>query len=403
MYDMILGWKAPRGNAMSSQELETVVAAEIPAPHPVIHHKERLLSLDVFRGFTLLGMVLVNSHPGKIYPPLAHASWNGWTFTDLIFPFFVFIVGVAIPYSFANRMARGETRQKLFWQILRRSVLLFAVGVFLNGFPQFDLRTLRVMNVLQRIAICYFLASIIFVYIRMETKSIVRLCGAILILYFVLMKFVPVPGFGAGALEPASNWGAYIDRQIMYGHMQHQEYEGKSLLGSFPALVTMLIGLLTGVYLRTTRPAYEKLTHMFFYGSILMAAGAVWSIWFPINQKLWSSSLVLFMGGMALVFLATCYYIVDLKRITWWTLPCLIYGVNSLAVWVFSQLGMKTLMALRTVGADGSPVSFWTAGGLRLSQYLGPMNGSLAFAILYDLFWLGVMGILYKRRIFIKL
>jgi predicted acyltransferase len=142
---------------------------------------------------------------------------------------------------------------------------------------------------------------------------------------------------------------------------------------------------------------------MFFFGSILMAAGAVWSIWFPINQKLWSSSLVLFMGGMALVFLATCYYIVDLKRITWWTLPCLIYGVNSLAVWVFSQLGMKTLMALRTVGADGSPVSFWTAGGLRLSQYLGPMNGSLAFAILYDLFWLGVMGILYKRRIFIKL
>jgi predicted acyltransferase len=368
-----------------------------------VQKPERLLSLDVFRGFTLLGMVLVNSHPGKIYPALAHARWHGWTFTDLIFPFFVFIVGVAIPYSFASRMARGETRRKLFGQILRRSVLLFAVGVFLNVFPYFDLRTLRVMGVLQRIAICYFLASIIFVYLRLEAKSIVRLCGTILVLYFVLMKFVPVPGYGAGVLEPASNWGSYSDRLIMAGHMQQAQYEGKSLLGSFPALVTMLMGLLTGVYLRTQRPAYEKLTHLYFYGSASMAAGAVWSLWFPINQNLWSSSLVLFMGGMALVFLATCYYVVDVRKITWWTLPCVIFGVNSLAVWVFSQLGMKTLMAIHIAGANGAPVSVWIAGGDILVRYFGPMNGSLAFAILFDLFWLGVMGILYRRRIFIKL
>jgi len=386
-----------------SSYVEAVPEVDRPVDPVTPRPKERLLSLDVFRGFTLLGMVLVNSHPGEIYPGLGHAKWNGWGFADLIFPFFVFIVGVAIPYSFASRLARGENREKLFKHILIRCVLLFAIGVFLNGFPRFDLSTLRVMNVLQRIAICYFLASIIFVYIRMTTRSIVRLCGAILVLYFILMKFVPVPGYGAGVLEPIGNWGNYFDRHIMLGHMQHDGWEGKSLLGSFPALVTMLMGLLTGVYLRTARPAYETLTHLYFYGSLCMAAGITWGLWFPINQHLWTSSLVLFMGGMALVFLATCYYIVDTKKITWWTLPCLIFGVNSLAVWVFSQLGMKTLMAIDITGPDGAAVSLWKAGGDRLATYLGPLNGSLAFAILYVLFWLGVMGILYRQRIFIKL
>jgi predicted acyltransferase len=134
-----------------------------------------------------------------------------------------------------------------------------------------------------------------------------------------------------------------------------------------------------------------------------MAVGITWGMWFPINQGLWTSSLVLFMGGMALVFVATCYYIVDTKKVTWWTVPCLIFGVNSLAVWVFSQLGMKTFMAINITGPDGTAVSLWKAGGDRFAYYLGPMNGSLAFAILYVLFWLGVMGILYQRRIFIKL
>lgn len=386
-----------------SSYVEAVPEVDRPVDPVTPRPKERLLSLDVFRGFTLLGMVLVNSHPGEIYPGLGHAKWNGWGFADLIFPFFVFIVGVAIPYSFASRLARGESREKLFRHILIRCVLLFAIGVFLNGYPRFDLSTLRVMNVLQRIAICYFLASIIFVYIGMTTRSIVRLCGAILVLYFILMKFVPVPGYGAGVLEPIGNWGNYFDRHIMLGHMQHDGWEGKSLLGSFPALVTMLMGLLTGVYLRTARPAYETLTHLYFYGSLCMAAGITWGLWFPINQHLWTSSLVLFTGGMALVFLATCYYIVDTKKITWWTLPCLIFGVNSLAVWVFSQLGMKTLMAIDITGPNGAAVSLWKAGGDWLASFLGPMNGSLAFAILYVLFWLGVMGILYRQRIFIKL
>ena len=391
---------------MNSPQVEAAEAApalDKPAAHPALPSKERLLSLDVFRGFTLLGMVLVNSHPNGIYPGLGHVRWNGWGFADLIFPFFVFIVGVAIPYSFANRMARGESHRHLFWQILRRSVLLFVVGVALNGYPYFNLSTLRVMNVLQRIAICYFLASILYVYVRMQVKSIVRLSAAILVLYFILMKYVPVPGYGAGVLEPVGNWGNYIDQHLIAGRMQHPQWEGKSLLGSFPALVTMLMGLLTGLYLRTPRPAYEKLTHLYLYGSLSMAAGVVWSAWFPINQHLWTSSLVLFMGGVALLFLASCYYLVDVRKSTWWTMPFIIFGMNSIAVWVFSQMGMKTLMAINIAPAGQAAVSLWKAGGNSLAYYLGRMNGSLAFAILYDLFWLGVMGILYRRRIFIKL
>ena len=376
--------------------------ADRPAAPPKVAAKERLLSLDVFRGFTLLGMVFVNSIPGKNYPGLGHAAWHGWGFADLIFPFFVFIVGVAIPYSFANRLARGESRQKLFWQILRRSVLLFAVGVFLNGFPQFDLATLRVMNVLQRIAICYFFSSVILVYIRMQMKSIVWLSGAILVSYFLLMEFVPVPGYGAGVLEPVGNWANYIDQHVMLGHMQHPLWEGKTLLGTIPSLVTMLMGLLTGLYLRTARPVYEKLTHLYLYGSLCMLAGAIWSAWFPINQQLWTSSLVLFMGGVALAGLATCYYIVDVRKSTWWTLPFLVFGMNSIAVWVFSQLGEKTLQALHTAD-NGAVVSWWTAGITGFAHYIGPYSGPLMFGVVCDLFYLGILGIFYWRRVFIKL
>lgn len=369
--------------------------AVVPAPAP---GTERLMSLDVFRGFTLLGMVLVNSHPLGIYPGLGHARWHGWGFADLIFPFFVFIVGVAIPYSFANRLARGESSGRMFGHIVGRCVSLFLIGVLLNGYPHFDLSTLRVMNVLQRIAICYFLASLIYVYLRMSARQIVWLCGGILVLYFALMKFVPVPGYGAGVLEPAGNWGSYIDRIVMPGHLQHGQWEGKSLLGSFPALVTMLMGLLTGLYLRTPRPGYEKVAHLSFYGGVFMAAGVIWSAWFPINQHLWTSSLVLFMGGMALLALAGCYLLVDIKRSTWWTTPCVAFGVSSIAVWVFSQLGMKTLMGIPA--GDGT---LWTASGEVFARHLGPEGGSLAFAIVYESFWLAVMWTLYRRRIFIKI
>lgn len=371
--------------------------------------KERLLALDVFRGFTLLGMVLVNSHPllhshpPGIYPWLGHGKWNQGGFADFIFPFFVFIVGVAIPYSFAKRLQHGVSRGRLFFQIVQRCVLLFAVGLFLNLFPTFDFPNLRVMNVLQRIAICYFFASVLYAYLRLTPKAMVWLSVAILVSHFVLLKFVPVPGYGAGVLEPVGNWGNYIDQHFLPGRFQHETWEGKCLLGNLPALVTMLMGLLTGLHLRTALPAYEKLTNLYFYGCVCTVVGCVWSLWIPINQNLWSSSLVLFDGGISLLLLASFCHLVDVKKVTWWTLPFVIFGMNSIAVWVFSQLGMKALDAIFITGPSGTKVSLWQAGGEGLACYLGVLNGSLLFAILFDLFWLGVMGILYWRRIFIRL
>ena len=162
------------------------------------------------------------------------------------------------------------------------------------------------------------------------------------------------------------------------------------------------MGLLAGLYLKKPVADYEKLAHLYVWGSISMAAGVVWSAWFPINQGLWTSSLVLFMGGVALLSLATCYLIVDVKKVTWWTTPFLIFGMNSIAVWVLSQLGMKTMMAINASAADGSAINLWRFCGESFDRYLGKINGSLAFAIVFDLFWLGVLWVLYRRRIYIK-
>jgi predicted acyltransferase len=364
--------------------------------------KERLPALDVFRGFTLLGMVFVNSIPGKNYPGLGHVAWNGWGFADLIFPFFVFIVGVAIPYSFSARMARGEAGAKLFWQILRRCVLLFVVGVLLNAYPQFDIEHARIMNVLQRIAICYFVVSVVYIYVRPRAQTVVLLSGAILVAYFILLRFVPVPGYGAGVLEPVGNWANYIDRLVMSGHMRYPLWEHKTLLGCVPALVTMWMGLLAGLYLRTAMPVYEKLTHLFLCGGLAMIAGAIWSQWFPINQGLWTSSLVLFMGGLAVMGLAASYYAVDVRKSTWWTPPFLVFGTNSLMVWILSVMGEKTLHALHTTAPDGSTVTWWDAGNNALIHILGAWTGPLVFGGLCVLLWLCVLCVLYRRRIFIR-
>lgn len=259
------------------------------------------------------------------------------------------------------------------------------------------------MNVLQRISICYFLSTLLYIYLRVSTRSIVSISAAILILYYVLMKFVPVPGSGVGVLEPVGNWANYIDQHVMAGHMQHKDWEGKTLLGSLPSLVTMLMGLLAGIYLRTERLVYEKLTHLYLYGSLSMAAGAIWSAWFPINQQLWTSSLVLFMGGVALLGIATFYYLVDVRQSKWWTTPFLIFGMNSIAVWVFSQMGEKALKAFQMTAPAGGAIDYWTAANGFFIQHLGQWSGPLVFASVFELFWLGIMAILYHRRIFIKL
>ncbi len=380
--------------------IKTVPSPEVPSPAP---KGQRLLSLDVFRGFTLMGMVLVNS-PGStkyIYPAIGHVAWNGWGFADAIFPFFLFIVGVAIPYSIESRKARTASRASLWLHIVRRSVLLFAIGLFMNWFPSFDMHTIRVFGVLQRIALCYFFASIIYLEFNALGEAVIG--AALLLFYFVMMKYVPVPGYGAGVLESVGNWAQYIDVRVIPGTLMNGTSEGKGLLSTLPAIASTLMGVLTGRYLKSTAAPLEKAVNLYLFGSVSFFLGGVWSLSFPINQNLWTSSLVLYMGGMALVVFASCYYLVDIRKSTWWTPPFLVFGTNSIAVWVVTVMFLQTLELIKFTGSDGKLINAKTCLFNAIAACIGPMLGSLLFAVLYVLFWLAVMSVLYRRKIFIKI
>ena len=292
----------------------------------------RLLSLDVFRGITIAGMVLVNN-PGtweSIYWPLRHAEWHGWTPTDLVFPFFLFIVGVAIALSLGSRAESGGSKRDLYLKIVKRSLIIFGIGLFLNGFPYFSLSELRIPGVLQRIAVCYFFASIIFLNTRVRTQIVIAI--ALLLLYCIALAFIPAPGFAAGDLTKEGSLPSYVDRVVFGKHVwaQAKVYDPEGLLSTVPALVTCLIGVLTGHWLRTEKSRMEKAAGLFVAGAVLVAVGWAWNSFFPINKALWTSSYVLFTAGMACVTLATCMWIIDEQGVRGWTKPFVIYGTNPL-------------------------------------------------------------------------
>jgi len=386
-----------------SQSISNEAAQREVAQQGARPSKQRLLSLDVFRGLTLALMVLVNN-PGDhkyVYAPFSHMKWHGWTPTDLVFPFFIFVVGVAIPFAFASRVARGESRGKLYLQILRRTVVLFVLGLFLNGFPGYDLSALRYMGILQRIALCYMAGSIIYLHWKPRTQAIIA--ASLLVFYFVILKFVPPPGLPAPTLEEQGNWVQFFDLMFMRGHLQSATFEGKGLLSTLPAIANCLFGLLTGEFLRTKHEPLEKVARMFTAGTAAMFLGAVWSLWFPINQNLWTSSLVMLMSGMALTILACCYYVIDIRQSIRWTKPFIIFGVNSITVWMGSTLLRDILDLIKLQQAGGRSISVWTAAGHWFASWAGAYNGSLLFALTYVLLWLGLMAVLYRRGIFLKI
>src|ERR1700682_705848 len=298
------------GGAVVSRPMEgpLIVAAETiaaPASNALaakdVARTGRIVSLDVFRGITIAAMILVND-PGScshIYAPLERAEWNGWTPTDLIFPFFLFIAGVSMVLSFASRAARGITRGSLSIHIARRSVLIFAIGLFLNCFPHFDFHTIRIMGVLQRIALSYLAAGLLYlatchrgtardgkVCVRANIGAIVCVALVLLVGYWALMTFVPVPGYGAGHLSPDENLGAYIDRALMGGHLwsESRTWDPEGFLSTLPAIATALIGILTGEWLRSERKGTRKVEGLAIAGTVLMLAGDLFDPYFPINK-----------------------------------------------------------------------------------------------------------------------
>jgi len=373
---------------------------------------ERLLSLDVFRGITIMGMILVNN-PGTwnaIYPQLEHAKWHGCTFTDLIFPFFLFIVGVAISYSLTKRKEQGGSMKALYLNILRRTIILFVLGLILAGFPfglafghEFSWSTLRIPGVLQRIAIVYMVSA--FLFLLTSTKFQYWFTAFILVLYAAIMSFIPVPGIGHSNFEPTTNLSAWLDRLILGSHIWSGSkfWDPEGILSTIPAVGSAMLGIFTGNLLRSQKDSATKTVYLYIASSVLMLAGWIWSFWFPLNKNIWTSSYVLWTAGLALNFLAFCYWFVDVKKITWWIKPFQVYGMNAITVFFLSGIVGRIMYMVKWTDANGNIVTIksYLFDNFFLS-WLDPINASLAWAIVYILVWLGLMWILYAKKIFIK-
>ncbi|HKR21279.1 MAG TPA: DUF5009 domain-containing protein, partial [Pyrinomonadaceae bacterium] len=341
-------------------------------------------------------------NPGSwehIYWPLEHAVWSGWTPTDLVFPFFLFIVGIAIPLAFGNRVERGGSKRDLYMKVIKRTLIIFGIGLFLNAFPYFGLSDLRIPGVLQRIAICYFFASIIFLNTRIAGQIAITI--GLLLFYWILVSLVPAPGYLAGDLTKEGSLPSFVDR-VVFGpnHVwsQAKVYDPEGLLSTIPATATALLGVLTGHWLRTEKTRYEKAAGIFVAGVVCIAIGWSWNHFFPINKALWTSSYVLFSGGLALQFLGFCYWLIDIKGYRRWAKPFEVFGLNAIALYVGAGLMAETFGLIRVHGISLSAWIYRNA----FASWLAPVNASLAFAIAFVLLWLGLMWILYSRRIFIK-
>ena len=366
--------------------------------------KGRLESLDVFRGATIAAMILVNN-PGSFqttYAPLLHAQWNGWTFTDVIFPSFLWIAGVAMTLSFRKRMERGEDRATLLRHALRRAAIIFALGLFLNAFPHFPLATLRIPGVLQRIAVCYLAAAAILLYTSVRTQLAILV--SLLAGYWILMKTVPVPGYGAGVLEPQGNLAQWIDSRVLAGHMwsHTKTWDPEGILSTLPSIATVLFGVFTGHVLRRTGGSIRTLLVLAISGLLLVFSGELMDVWFPINKNLWSPSFAVLMAGISTLVFTACYWLVDVKRIRAWARPFAIYGMNAIAIYVLAGVLADTLSILK-VPAGGETISLWNWIYTRMFVPLAnPFNASLLFALAFVLVLYAVAYFLYRRGWFIK-
>jgi predicted acyltransferase len=387
----------------------TTTAATVEARGAAL--TQRLASLDVFRGLTIAGMILVNDAGdwNAIYAPLQHADWHGWTPTDLIFPFFMFIVGVSLVFSFDARQRHGATNPSLYRHIVIRAAVIFALGLFLAGYPflppRFHWGTLRIPGVLQRIAVCYLLASL--VYLTTPRKWRAALTALLLIGYFAIMMLVPVPGYGAGNLTQAGNLEAYVDRQLLMGHLwspRHQVWDPEGILSTFPAIATVLLGTFVGEWLRSPRNSARKAAGLLVVGAAGLVVGEIWNLWFPINKNLWTSSFVVFTAGFAMVMLGICYWLIDVKGWRAWSKPFLMVGMNPLALYFLSEFVAINIERWR----------WWTVQGRSagLQDYLytnffaplaQPINASLLWAVAYTLVFMLVGWAMYRAKIFVKI
>lgn len=372
----------------------------------------RLQSLDFFRGITVVAMIIVNN-PGSwnsVYPPLLHAPWHGCTPTDLIFPFFLFIVGVSIHFAYRNKKVDGLNRKHL-QKIIKRSILIFLFGILLTWFTiplerMIDmerLSTLRIPGVLQRISLVFFFCSLI--YFKTDWLAQIRIVSFLLVGYYLLMTLVPVPGFGPANLEPGTNLAAWSDRLLLDGHLWSQSgtWDPEGVLSTLPAVGTGLLGVLTGQLFDAIKNPAERVTWLFFVGGVLMVGGLFWDMAFPINKALWTSSYVLYSGGLAMQALAASHWIIDVQDHKSWIKPFLYFGVNAIFAFVAAGIIAKILLRTTIAVGTGETESLWNYLFQHgYASWMEPKIASLLFAVTGVALFFVILRWMYYHKIFVK-
>lgn len=367
---------------------------------------ERLVSLDAFRGATIAAMILVNNAGSfdTAYAPLLHVPWHGWTFTDCIMPSFLWIVGVAMTFSFAKRMERGDAKGALLLHSAKRGAIIFGLGLFLYLFPEFDFAHMRIPGVLQRIGVCYFLAAAIFLY--SSWRGVLGWAIGCLAAYWMMLTLLPVPGYGAGVLTPMGNFAGYVDRLFLQGHMwtAANDWDPEGILSTIPSVSTMLFGVLAGYFLRRGGESRETKTGwLFLSGAGLFSMGLFLDHLMPINKMIWTVSFAVLMAGVSTTAFACFYWLIDVQGYRKWVKPAVVFGMNSIAIYMLASLMEGAFIEFRIIPIAGewvSPHRFMES--YVLGQLLNPYNVSLVYSMLMVLIAYVVALAMYRKKWFLR-
>lgn len=361
--------------------------------------KDRILAVDIFRGMTIVLMILVNN-PGTwayIYAPFLHADWHGYTPTDLVFPFFLFIVGTSITFAYQNKVVTKNTYKKIAIRSLKLIGLGLFLGAFTISFPFFkEFSEIRFPGVLQRIGVVFFITAILFIHFKWRT--LIGICIFILVGYWLAMGFIPVEGMVSTFDRAPNNLANYIDVQILGNHTWKKDYDPEGILSTIPAVASCILGVCTGLILRSKQE--KKATILMGLGGSFLIIGHLFDLVFPINKALWSSSFVFVTAGWANLMLALIYYLTDVKKISFGSI-FKYAGANAITVFFLSSFIGK-LFGLIKVDAEGTSLHTWLFHTFYVHDSISLQMSSLFYAISVMSFYLLLAYYLYKKQIFIK-